>query len=109
MDTAYSKQMEEMGGVYLKDKLGVEEWAFSREDALKLLEDRRSKGIPCSGGDVIVEDEAGKFFYPGDNWYCQKDQFKSDAEYIEGSVNKASEYIRNYSEKTGGKYYYVLV
>lgn len=109
MDTAYSKRMEEMGGVYLKDKLGVEEWAFRREDALKLLEDRRSKGISCSGGDVIVENEVGKFAYTNDNWYSQKDHFKTDTEYVEDSVNKALEYIRNYQEKAVGKYYYVLV
>ena len=109
MNTAYKKQMEEMGGIYLKDKLGVEEWAFNREDALKLLEDRRSKNIACSGGDVIVEDESGKFSYPGANWYCQSDQFKTTEEYVEGSFKKASDYINNFSEKPDHKYFYVLV
>ena len=109
MNSSYDKKMEEMGGVYLKDRLGVEEWAFRRKDAMGLLEYRRSRGISCSGGDVIVESEAGKFEYTGDNWYYQRDQFHTEAEYIEGSIKKALDYINNYPEKASGQYYYVLV
>ncbi len=101
--------MEEMGGVYLKDRLGVQEWAFRRKDALKMIEYRRSRGIPCSGGDVVAESESGKFTYTRDNWYCQRDQFQKEAEYVEGSLKKASEYINNYPEKGDGQYFYVLV
>ena len=58
---------------------------------------------------MIVKNKEGKFSYAGDNWYCQKDDFKSDAEYVGGSFKKAVDYINNYAEKAEGQYYYVLV
>src|SRR5688572_21418504 len=108
MNSNYDQQMTEMGGVYLRDHLGVEEWAFKRDDALKSLGNWRKKRIPCKGGDVIV-DEGRKFRYTHDNWHCQSEEYATKEEYIEGSIAKAEDYIRIYPESEGGKYYYVLV
>ena len=108
MTSVYEQQMKDMGGIYLEDHLGVYEWAFRRDDALKVLEDWREKKISCKGGDVIVE-EGGRWRYMGDNWFCQRDEFPTQDEYIEASISKAEEFIKNYTETGGARYYYVLV
>lgn len=104
----YEQLMKERGGIYLKEKLGVNEWAFGREDALKVLEDMKEQNFSCSGGDVIVEDKEGKLKYTNNNWYYQRGD-DTQENYIENSIAKATDYIKNYQEEMGKKYYYVLV
>ncbi len=95
-------------GMYLKEKLGVNEWAFSRNDAFQLLEIMRKDQQACLGGDVLVENE-GKLTYDYTNWYYNQDTNETQEQYVENSILKAEEYIKNYPEKEGKKYYYVLV
>lgn len=109
MHSEYSQKMEKLGGVYLKDVLGVEEWAFRRDDALNLLDDWLKSGIACKGGDVVVKNKEGRFSYVGRNWYCEKSDFISNNEYLEGSIAKAQQYINTFPEDEKGTYYYVLV
>jgi hypothetical protein len=106
----YTQFIKDHGGQPLYERLGVDEWAFRREDALKMLESMKKKRIPCSGGDVIIEDNEGKLKYVNDNWYYQYNKHGEDQEqYIDKSIVKAEEYIKNYPEKDNQKYFYILV
>jgi len=96
-------------GIYLQPKLGVAEWAFGRGNALKYLDILRAKKIPCLGGDVIAEGKDGAFGYTHDNWHHEKGTGDSQEKYANDSIAKAIKYIKNYQEKTGGEYYYVMV
>jgi hypothetical protein len=96
-------------GTYLEEKLGVKEWAFNRHDALILLGIMKNDQIPCMGGDVIVEEEDGRLSYANANWYYNRSESETFENYVEHSTSKAQEYINNFLETKGKKYYYVLV
>lgn len=102
--------MKDQGGIYLEERLGVSEWAFKREDALKMLESMKKRNIPCTGGDAIFEDEQGRLSYDNGFWhYNRSEKDITQEEYIGASIKRAQEYIKNYPEKDNKKYYYVLV
>jgi len=96
-------------GIYLQPKLGVMEWAFGRDNALKYLDILRAKKIPCLGGDVIAEGKDGAFGYTHDNWHHEKGTGDSWEKYVDDSIAKAIKCIKNYQEKKDRKYYYVIV
>ena len=93
-------------GMYLEEKLGVKEWAFTRADALKLLEIMKQAQMPNIGGDVVIENEGG-LNYTNDSWYYNRSDHETQEQYVVSSISKAEEYIKNYPERGGGKYYYV--
>ncbi len=96
-------------GIYLESKLGVKEWALSRDNAIRLLEIMNKIQKPCLGGDVILEEENGNFKYAYGFWHYDRTANETEEEYIGNSISKAVEYIKNYPEKEGNKYYYVIV
>jgi hypothetical protein len=95
-------------GTYLKDKMGVNEWAFKRMDALDLVEIMKKFNMAILGGDVIRESN-GKFEYAKDNWSNNRNIDESTDEFIKRSLQLSENYIKNYSEKQGWLYYYVIV
>lgn len=81
-------------GVSLK-KLGINEVAFKKEDALKILGRLEKQNIAVLGGDVyVVKDNIITPTY--DNWFINRNNEKWSL-YVKKSIKKARLYINEYS------------
>ncbi|NCB03614.1 MAG: hypothetical protein EOM67_15900, partial [Spirochaetia bacterium] len=67
-------------GIYLEEALGVKEWAFSRDDALKLLDIMRKTNMVCYGGDVIRGEDKG-FVYDYGFWSYERNENETQEQY----------------------------
>jgi hypothetical protein len=94
--------------VWLKDKVGVNEWAFPYNEARILLNYLSENGNMILGGDVLKAD-SNSLSYNFDNWYYNQDKSKSKEENIKNSYLKAIMYLDTYNKKNGNSYLYVIV
>lgn len=78
--------------------IGVNNFAFSKELALDVLEELRSLGVAILGGDVYVE-SGGMFESNYDNWYCKKLDDESVQDFVARSGRDAEKYIQGYGAK----------
>jgi Immunity protein 40 len=90
------------------EPIGINNWALSKEDAIKALDKLHQLQIPVLGGDVC-ENIEGVLRYNYDNWYCdrQSNEFKID--FVNRSITKARDYIDNYKSKNVEKVFFVFV
>ena len=90
------------------ESLGVKNWAFSQKESLLILDKFVELQIPVLGGDVCdLVNEAIRFNY--DNWYCNKLSNEPHLDFVKRSINKAREYIEQYSVKKSDKIFFVFV
>jgi Immunity protein 40 len=94
--------------IWLLEKVGVKEYGWNHNDALRVLEYLVKSNQIILGGDVL-EAVNGKFKYTGDNWYFNNDNSKSQEQNIEASYIKATNYIKSYQTNNKGEYIFVLV
>ncbi len=76
--------------------IGINNWAFSKEHALNILDRFEELQVIILGGDVL-ELINGNFQHNYDNWYCNKLPNETDLEFARRSSIVAREYIENYS------------
>lgn len=76
--------------------MGVNNKAFSKKDALELVERLFILKIPILGGDVCEINEYNFIEYNYDNWSCNKQSDESDETYLTRSILRTKEYINNY-------------
>ncbi|MCS1350905.1 Imm40 family immunity protein [Mechercharimyces sp. CAU 1602] len=90
------------------DSVGVHNYVWGKDDALKVMDYLTKIGFAILGGDVYrLENDGFRVTY--DNWYCNKDDNETWDEYVLKSKKIAIGYIEKYSEKHGLSYYYALV
>lgn len=93
---------------YFLGKEGVNNWALSKQQALKALDELLIKKFSILGGDVYVS--RNDMFRPTyDNWYCDFFPEESDEEYLWRSIEKAKLYIEKYGITEKEDFYFVLV
>ena len=77
------------------ESIGVKNWAFSKEDAIVVLDKYLELQIPILGGDVCVRsNEVIQYNY--DNWHCDKVPDESNIDFVNRSIAVARNYISNY-------------
>ena len=82
------------------EDVGIRNWALNRGDALAALSKLAEIGIAVLGGDVYsVNGRIVESNY--DNWYCNRNEFESDLDFVERSIAAAKNYIANYQAPEG--------
>jgi hypothetical protein len=93
---SYQKTVEKIlsSGISLADQ-GINNFVFSKENALTLLDELKREGIGVLGGDVYVL--SGQQYKPSyDNWCCDRWSQESREDFVARSINKAREYVVAY-------------
>lgn len=84
-----------MNSIFELNNLGINDVAYSKCEALKMITNLEEQGIPVLGGDVFILKE--NIPIPTyDNWYCDKNPQESYKEYVLRSCKKACEYVSTY-------------
>lgn len=84
---------------YSLESLGVNGFAYTRKEALKIANGYFNSNKPILGGDVykLVN---GRIESTSDNWYCDRKESESPYDYVVRSYHIACDYIRDYPDKT---------
>jgi hypothetical protein len=89
-------------------EFGMNEYSFSRTDALRVLDKCRECGTGVLGGDVGVWSSA-KFSHTYDNWYCNQEDAETQEAFCARSIDKARLYIEKYPQSPDRDLAFVLV
>lgn len=86
--------------------IGINEYAWKKNEIIKILEILRKERIAVLGGDVYrIVDNKIEFTY--DSWYLNND---GDLDFVERSLDKAFSYVQEYEKANNrSKNIYVLV
>jgi len=85
-------------GIALFD-MCIANWAFTKPDALNIIDKLKEMQIPILGGDVLIGNSYA-MQYNFDSWYCHKKDVPREDTYLNFSIEKAKQYIKNYNIKT---------
>jgi len=90
------------------EHLGISEMAWDRENAIKVVEFLYKNNYAIIGGDVykIVKGNLDSTY---DSWYSNRNEAKSNQDFLQESINRAKAYINQYHERNGRDYYYSIV
>lgn len=93
---------------YCLQTIGVKNWAFSKDDALNILNRFEELHVSILGGDVyeLINNNI-QFNY--DNWYSNSLPNETDIEFSERSLKKAREYIINYRVDEQNKIFFSFI
>jgi hypothetical protein len=81
--------------------------AWSRQDALKVLEVLQKERLAVAGGDVCARKD-GALTYTYDNWSCEPIKNERFEVYAPRSITQALDYIKRYPEREGAVVMYVI-
>ncbi len=90
------------------EHMRLSEYAWKRDDALSAIHELAEQGYAILGGDVLIKSADG-MTHTYDNWYFNRSEEMPWKEFILKSREYAVSYIKRYSEKNKGDYYYVIV
>ena len=90
------------------DEVGVTNWALSKTQALKVLEQFLASQISVLGGDVY-ENINGTIQSNYDSWYCDPLPEESKSEFVKRSIEKSRTYIEEYKIKNSTDTLFVFV
>ncbi|MCB1067109.1 MAG: hypothetical protein KDK56_02880 [Simkania sp.] len=90
------------------EKYGLNELAWTKENAINLINSILNDKIAILGGDVYLL-ASGNIEPLYDNWYCEKVSFETQNEYFLRSKLEALQYIKNYPVKNDEKIIFVIV
>jgi hypothetical protein len=88
---------------------GVNEVAWDKEDALRVVSMAANAGLPILGSDVWRVDPDGRWRASGDNWFSERRPFEAASAYVERSRAEAIAYLNRYPERRGSSTRYVVV
>lgn len=92
-------------GVDLEPYLGVKEVAWDIDNAVKVIDILTKQKYFILGGDVYsIKNQLVQPTY--DNWYILKEKY---IENVNGTGDKAKEYILDHYKKNGGSYLYSII
>lgn len=103
------KQIDELlkRGHYLSG-VGINNWAFSKEGALEILNQFEELQVCILGGDVC--ELTNSIIQPNyDNWYCNRLSNEGDIEFSKRSIKKAKDYITNYNVNDSSQIFFAFV
>ena len=95
-------QDNDISEYYSLKHLGIEDYAFPDQEALKIVQICKLLLIPILGGDVYsltdstIEDL-------DDSWYYDRTQSESYYNYVQNSCNRSESYIRAYKSHSCDK------
>jgi hypothetical protein len=67
-------------------------WAFTKENILDVVEKLKEIQIPILGGDVFVK-RKGMIRFGNANWYCNKSDTPEGKMFLDFSIEKSKQYI----------------
>lgn len=87
---------------------GINNWAFSKEGALEILNRFEDLQISILGGDVF--ELTNSIVQPNyDNWYCNRLSNETDIEFSKSSIKRAKDYITNYNVSDSSQIFFAFV
>ena len=87
--------------------VGVSNWAFTKGEALHVLELFLREGIAILGGDVYIK--YNEIFEPNyDSWFCDKNDSESEKDFLLRSIEKSISYIKKYQIPEGQKIFFIF-
>lgn len=102
------KRINNMESCYSLSPLGIETYAYSKDQALQIISELRDSCIAILGGDVYCLNN-GIIMDSYDNWYCNLEPRESPEHFVERSYFIAKKYIENYQENGSGKPLFSIV
>lgn len=90
------------------EHLGISEMAWDSDNAIKVIELLNKNNYAILGGDVYKMVN-GNLDSTYDSWYFNKNETKSNQEFLQLSSNRAIMYINKYNDINGQNYYYSIV
>lgn len=87
---------------------GSDEIALTIDEALEAIELLQRTQSAILGGDIL-SDESGKLVYTYENWYSEKEDSVSQADYANKSYDVAKKYIHEVASRAGKNLYVVIV
>jgi hypothetical protein len=90
------------------DLPGLDEIALKRADALQAVELLRTAAIPILGGDVWYR-RRGRFEIAYANWHADPQIGEDSFTYLQRSLSKTAQYVREFPEPADGEPLFVLV
>ena len=92
----HSKRTD-MKSYYSLLPLGIDAYAFPKEQALNIISKLKSNHIPILGGDVYCLNN-GLITDGYDSWYCNLEAGETQQHHVERSYLVAKKYIESYPE-----------
>jgi hypothetical protein len=77
-------------------------WAFTKENALDVIDKLKEKQIPILGGDVLIK-RKNIIYHTYDNWCCEIRDMPVGETFLNFSIEKSRQYILNYPSTTKEK------
>jgi hypothetical protein len=81
------------------NELGVDEFAFKKEDALKLIREEFTINYSILGGDVLEITKNNEIIFTYDNWFSDPKADESQENFKTRSRIETEKYISTYNEK----------
>lgn len=90
------------------EHLKISELAWDFENAIKVIDFLNQNNCAILGGDVykIVDENLDSTY---DSWYFNRNEAKSNQDFLHGSMIRAITYISKYHENNGNEYYYSII
>jgi hypothetical protein len=95
-------------GIDLMPTCGAAEFAWSRQDALAVIEAARLAGLRVLGGDVLRRSDLG-IEPTNDNWHSDQDDTESNESFAVRSCDEARSYVGRYRQRGDDALLFVLV
>ena len=92
----HSKRTD-MKSYYSLLPLGIDAYAFSKQQALNIISRLRKNHIPILGGDVYCFNN-GLITDSCDSWYCNLETGETQQQFVQRSCLVAEKYIESYPE-----------
>lgn len=88
--------------------VGINNWAFSKEDALNILDRFEELEVSILGGDVceLINNSIQPNY---DNWYCNRLSSETNIEFSKRSIKRAKDYILNYNVNNPNQIFFSFV
>jgi len=83
---------------------GVRNWALTPVQAIEAIVRLSDVGVAILGGDVYVLG-LGHVEQCYDSWFCNKDNFESEADFVVRSALEAREYVECYGVSNDGVFF----
>lgn len=90
------------------EKLGINNFALTKIDALHLLELLEKYNKPVYGGDVFVRNQ-NRIELTHDNWFCEREKNENDDSFIKRNISFAKNYIENYRTTENGEKLFAII
>ena len=92
---------------YSLESIGIDGFAYSKNEALRIVEEYYHSNEAILGGDVYKV-KNGKIKLTYDSWYCERNSAETISEYVNRSYKIARDYISRYHSTTNILFGFVI-